>query len=413
MLHLYGKEKKYKSRVKHKTLNPVWSKEIFTLGTFDSKDKLEITCWDRDRFSSDDFMGRCSVELSKVNKVGDHQLWLKLEQREKKNEQVSGSLCVKLEVRQKGLVPPTIGVELDTICMRDRIDIPEVIKDVLEHIRQKGLKEKGIFRVGGSTTDIKNIAVAVDAGAAINWEKEPNIHNATGFLKLFLRELPTPLLTYDLFRRVIIVGNEPDDSKVLQVKIKHILAILPESHFLLLHELIALAHKIVLEPSNAMDAHNIAIILAPNLLWEEGKKDSTDSILANSAAIEKFVKRLIESYKTYFPKRRVLITGMDGVSRLLSRSNSVVLPGEDGNTAVKSALGAEAYRLFVTFDADQNGSLDRDEFKIFYKEFLLSLGGKSPGKKKTEKAWKEVDNDGDGLISWNEFCSWWRSLCLD
>ena len=41
--------------------------------------ELEISVWDRDQRSKDDFMGRCSVDLSSLERETTHQVWLNLE----------------------------------------------------------------------------------------------------------------------------------------------------------------------------------------------------------------------------------------------------------------------------------------------------------------------------------------------
>ncbi|XP_014664706.1 PREDICTED: multiple C2 and transmembrane domain-containing protein 1-like isoform X2 [Priapulus caudatus] len=70
---------KYKSKVAFKTLNPNWL-EQFDLHMFDDQSKqLEMTIWDKDIRSKDDFMGRCTIDLAQLPRERTHAIWQDLE----------------------------------------------------------------------------------------------------------------------------------------------------------------------------------------------------------------------------------------------------------------------------------------------------------------------------------------------
>jgi len=68
---------RFKSKTVYSTLNPKWN-ESFDLYLYDDPE-LEITVWDKDQRSKDDFMGRCCVNVSSLSREKSHQLWLTLE----------------------------------------------------------------------------------------------------------------------------------------------------------------------------------------------------------------------------------------------------------------------------------------------------------------------------------------------
>eukprot|EP01080_Neovahlkampfia_damariscottae_P007112 gene7112-11275_t len=62
---------KIKSKTLTKTLNPQWNQELrINVHPFEIKDDghLEIECWNYNRLKSDEFMGKCKIELSKFTK---------------------------------------------------------------------------------------------------------------------------------------------------------------------------------------------------------------------------------------------------------------------------------------------------------------------------------------------------------
>eukprot|EP00727_Mastigamoeba_balamuthi_P013175 m51a1_g8480 putative ef hand domain containing protein (307) ;mRNA; r:518859-520266 len=62
----------------------------------------------------------------------------------------------------------------------------------------------------------------------------------------------------------------------------------------------------------------------------------------------------------------------------------------------------EMFRLFISFDADGNGTIDQKEFALMHAD----LTAKGYSRTTTEKEWANIDIDGSGFISFNEFVDW-------
>jgi len=88
------------------------------------------------------------------------------------------------------------------------------------------LHEKGIFRVCGADSKIKAYRKAVDNGKGapcvhnsqdcssrticsgkMKWKEGLDIHNIASLLKLYFREMPEPLLTFDLYDAFIAAAG--------------------------------------------------------------------------------------------------------------------------------------------------------------------------------------------------------------
>ncbi|KAM9811063.1 multiple C2 and transmembrane domain-containing protein 1 isoform 1-T1 [Neosynchiropus ocellatus] len=73
---------KYKSKTIAKTLNPQW-REQFDFHLYEEQGGyVDITLWDKDAGKKDDFMGRCTIDLSLLSKEHTHRLDLPLEEGE-------------------------------------------------------------------------------------------------------------------------------------------------------------------------------------------------------------------------------------------------------------------------------------------------------------------------------------------
>ena len=379
----------------------MWEKSSFNLGEFSPSDSLEIQVWDKDRLSKDDFMGRVIIALREVAEIGNHEKWFTLEQREKKNEEVTGDILLRFETRHLGVVPPSFGVDLDLLARRDSCDLPLFVSNILDVVAGSADDVPGLFRAPVPPEALAGLKSIVDAGGAVAWDSaERSPHHAAALLCLFLRELPLPLMTGDLTKKVLEAAREQEDSSSVAAKTRFILAILPEAHACLLTALLRCLRCVV--RGDAAEARAVAQVLAPVLMG------GAEQDAGQAALVETFFARLFAQAELYVPKP--IVQGMDDhqVQLTSSDSSSSLLPGE--NAVTDLSIDSEAYKLFISYDIDKSNTIDRHEFGIFYTEFLKSLGRKQPSHRALRKIWAEVDANGNDEVSWEEFAHWWRSL---
>ena len=70
---------RYKTKVVYESLSPRWQEQFEMFLYDDQSQELEVTVWDKDQRSKDDFMGRTSLDLSGLQREKTHQIWLNLE----------------------------------------------------------------------------------------------------------------------------------------------------------------------------------------------------------------------------------------------------------------------------------------------------------------------------------------------
>lgn len=61
------------------------------------------------------------------------------------------------------------------------------------------LEEEGLFRIPGSTSEVKRLKSGFEAGIHDLTDRVRDPHAVAGTLKSYLRELPDPLLTHALY----------------------------------------------------------------------------------------------------------------------------------------------------------------------------------------------------------------------
>ncbi|VFV26066.1 rho gtpase-activating protein 12 [Lynx pardinus] len=105
-------------------------------------------------------------------------------------------------VREKGYIKDQVfGANLANLCQRENGTVPKFVKLCIEHVEAYGLDVDGIYRVSGNLAVIQKLRFAVnhDEKLDLNDSKWEDIHVITGALKMFFRELPEPLFTFNHF----------------------------------------------------------------------------------------------------------------------------------------------------------------------------------------------------------------------
>ncbi|KAH8248112.1 hypothetical protein KR038_001511, partial [Drosophila bunnanda] len=173
---------------------------------------------------------------------------------------------------------------------------------LLEH----GLEEEGLLRVGCASTKLRRMKHALEAQHV----KTPlpldyqDPHVIGSILKLYLRELPEPLLTYGLYKDFIRIAERHNESE-RKTEIKAILAKLPKENYANLRYLtrfLALVQQRSVH--NKMSSQNLAIVMSPNMLWPRIDKSSNapaDYIgQVNSSSAANIIVELLISQWDYF-----------------------------------------------------------------------------------------------------------------
>jgi hypothetical protein len=81
--------------------------------------------------------------------------------------------------------------------------IPQVLIWLIDFIRKNGLEAVGIFRLSGDTTEVERIKKLYDEGKRFELDSYNDVHVISSLLKLFLRNLPEPLLTFGILTLII------------------------------------------------------------------------------------------------------------------------------------------------------------------------------------------------------------------
>lgn len=198
----------------------------------------------------------------------------------------------------------TFGVPLSELVqiVNGHVKIPIVVEKVVEYIESKGLNQEGIFRINGSTKAVDKMKAKFDKSQDVDLDEAGDIMAVAGLLKLFLRELPDPIMTKALHQQFINLQRDfqQSESEIYFQQLKNLVALLPEENFHVLAYLCRFLVKVTdHQEKNKMNSRALSIVFGPNLFrCSDGVAGLQEQVHTNV-----IVRNFIENYDFLFGDR--------------------------------------------------------------------------------------------------------------
>eukprot|EP01129_Flabellula_baltica_P006304 TRINITY_DN2347_c0_g1_i1.p1 TRINITY_DN2347_c0_g1~~TRINITY_DN2347_c0_g1_i1.p1 ORF type:complete len:323 (+),score=68.89 TRINITY_DN2347_c0_g1_i1:17-985(+) len=150
--------------------------------------------------------------------------------------------------------------------------------------------EVGLYRKCGSLQNITDLKNRFENSDNYVLDENEDVHEVAGLLKLFLREMPEPLIPFDLYDVFIAAAAVHEMNADI---LKNLIKYLPELNVKLLRRLFLHLNMLYQNSSeNLMSSSNLAVVFAPSLLISSDPDPTIfigDIEVANNL-IELFVK---------------------------------------------------------------------------------------------------------------------------
>ncbi|XP_013374440.1 PREDICTED: unconventional myosin-IXa isoform X1 [Chinchilla lanigera] len=197
------------------------------------------------------------------------------------------------------LSPRQFGVELSRLTSEDRT-VPLVVEKLINYIEMHGLYTEGIYRKSGSTNKIKELRQGLDTDAeSVNLD-DYNIHVIASVFKQWLRDLPNPLMTFELYEEFLRAMGLQEKKETIR-GVYSVIDQLSRTHLNTLERLIFHLVRIALqEDTNRMSANALAIVFAPCILRCPDTTDplqSVQDISKTTTCVELIVVEQMNKYK--------------------------------------------------------------------------------------------------------------------
>ncbi|XP_066537647.1 active breakpoint cluster region-related protein isoform X2 [Hoplias malabaricus] len=245
------------------SLKPQWDQELVL--QVDGARNLWLLCLSQPQ---EDIIGRGTLKLDPVDML----------KRWKKMTLTLGLIEVIISVKYipHPLEPPSFiplqqkavfSVLIEDVARQEGVLVPHIVRSCVEEIERRGLEEEGIYRVSGVSSEIQTLKHAFNTNywEAISKMRSVDINTVSGTLKLYLRELPEPLIPTHHFQSLskLLELNDPDRAEAMLSELQSFPDVNRNTLLFLLQHLKRVAEK---EEQNKMSLCNLATVFGPSLL---------------------------------------------------------------------------------------------------------------------------------------------------
>ncbi|KAL7373053.1 hypothetical protein ABVT39_026524 [Epinephelus coioides] len=220
----------------------------------------------------------------------------------RKSLELLQSVLPQIKAHQETWVEkPCYGKPLEEHLALSGRDIAFPIEACVTMLLECGMQEEGLFRVAPSASKLKKLKASLDCGVLDVQEYSADPHAIAGALKSYLRELPEPLMTYELYNDWIQASNIQDQDKRLQALLNACEKLPPANNNNFKYLIKFLSKLTEYQDVNKMTPGNIAIVLGPNLLWMHNEGNITEMMTTVSLQIVGIIEPIIQHADWFFP----------------------------------------------------------------------------------------------------------------
>uniref|UniRef100_A0A3Q4HAK7 Rho-GAP domain-containing protein n=1 Tax=Neolamprologus brichardi TaxID=32507 RepID=A0A3Q4HAK7_NEOBR len=158
------------------------------------------------------------------------------------------------------------GAALETLREEGQMvcGIPLVLRDMVDYLDRNGIQHRGLFRLCGSVVRTRQLRQRWDSGERVDLDHEADVPTVASLLKLFLRELPVPLIPEPQRKQLVLFITGYTDEEEMNRSLREKLSQIPDDNFNILSYLICFLSRVATHSqSNHMPVENLATIFGP------------------------------------------------------------------------------------------------------------------------------------------------------
>ncbi|XP_066476996.1 rho GTPase-activating protein 22 isoform X2 [Tiliqua scincoides] len=177
---------------------------------------------------------------------------------------------------------------------------PLLVEQCVDFIRQRGLTEEGLFRMPGQANLVKDLQNSFDCGEKPLFDSNTDVHTVASLLKLYLRELPEPVIPFARYEDFLSCGqllskDKGEGTQELAKQVKN----LPQANYNLLKYICKFLDEVQSYSNlNKMSVQNLATVFGPNILRPHIEDPVT--IMEGTSLVQQLMTVLISEHGQIF-----------------------------------------------------------------------------------------------------------------
>ncbi|XP_034399688.1 protein FAM13B isoform X3 [Cyclopterus lumpus] len=182
------------------------------------------------------------------------------------------------------------GVPLEEVTRTHTIsghEVPALVKHIVDYIEEHGLLDlEGLFLVNGNAERVDWLRQRYDSGEEVELEKEADLASAVSLLRLFLQELPEPVIPTAIQGHILQLHQDYSNEEELCRNLKYLLQQLPQLNYGLLRFLCRFLASVASLQQESWNIGTLAAVFGPDIfhLSTEGEdlrdQESVSRVLA-------------------------------------------------------------------------------------------------------------------------------------
>ncbi|KAK7141558.1 hypothetical protein R3I93_015645 [Phoxinus phoxinus] len=175
-------------------------------------------------------------------------------------------------------------------------EVPLLVRSIVEYIEEHGGLHLSLFLVNGNAERVEWLRQRYDSGVEVNLEKEADLASAVSLLRLFLQELPEPVIPAGLQAQIMQLYQDYSSEEELGRNIKYFLQQLPQVNYSLLRFLCRFLSGVASLQEESWSIGALAAVFGPDVFH----LDTDVEDLKEQESVSRILAELLENQEEFF-----------------------------------------------------------------------------------------------------------------
>ncbi|KAL6509422.1 hypothetical protein OROGR_022732 [Orobanche gracilis] len=216
-------------------------------------------------------VGKTKVEeVAKKTAEKSKNLLTDIERWQKGIANIDGKLFHSFDQYIESLVSKQVmfGMPIELAVQRQQssMPIPSILMKCADFLILSGLNSPELFKAQGDKKVLRHLVALYNQDPNISLPEGVSSVDVAALIKCYIASLPEPLTTFELY-------NDIRNARSSMHLLRNILKKLPTVNYMTLELVTALLFRVSQKsPLNKMDTRNLAMEMAPLIMWQEGQR---------------------------------------------------------------------------------------------------------------------------------------------